>query len=91
MSYSQENLEKIEKLASLYMSITDISVILDMPVNKLRSDISQPGTEVRAAYMRGKASTKLELRKQEMMLARVGSPLALDNFRKSLMDMEDDE
>ena len=49
------------------------------------------GSDVEKAYHRGKVSTKLELRKQEIMLARVGSPLALENSRRALLDMEDDE
>ena len=28
---------------------------------------------------------------QEMMLAQIGSPLALENARNNLLDMEDDE
>ena len=43
------------------------------------------------AYYSGKNSTKLLLRKQEMELAKVGSPLALENCRAALLDMEDDE
>ena len=34
---------------------------------------------------------KLELRKQEIQLAQVGSPLALENARQALIDMEEDE
>ncbi len=43
------------------------------------------------AYHRGKVLSKVQLRTQEMKLARIGSPLALDNTRKNLLDMEDDE
>lgn len=43
------------------------------------------------AYNRGKVATKVELRKQEIMLAKVGSPVALDNCHRALLDMEDDE
>lgn len=38
-----------------------------------------------------KVLSKVQLRTQEMKLARIGSPLALDNTRKNLLDMEDDE
>lgn len=43
------------------------------------------------AYFSGKNATKLLLRKQEIELAKVGSPLALENCRAALLDMEDDE
>lgn len=91
MMYSQENLVMIEKLASLYMTISEIAIVIDVPAETLRRDIANKGSAAEKAYTRGKVSTKLELRKQELMLARVGSPLALENIRRALLDMEDDE
>ena len=43
------------------------------------------------AYFGGKNATKLLLRMQEMELAKVGSPVALESCRAALLDMEDDE
>lgn len=91
MTYSEENLTMIEKMASLYMSVSDIATIIDVPPETLRRDLSCKGSDVEKAYTRGKVASKLELRKQEMALARVGSPLALENCRKAYLDMEDDE
>ena len=54
-------------------------------------DINCEGHAARAAYIRGKLSQKLEVRKQMAMLARVGSPLAIEMSEKALLDMEDDE
>lgn len=48
-------------------------------------------TQVSKCYHRGKAASKVKLLHQEMQLAYVGSPLALENASKNLMDMEDDE
>ena len=91
MSYSEEELKQIEQLASIYMTISDIAVILDKNEELLRADIKRKNDPANIAYNRGKISSKIMLRKQEMQLAKVGSPLALDNVRKALMDMEDDE
>ena len=91
MEYSQEQLEQVEKLASLYMPITDIALIVEVPADELRSDIADEGSEVGRRYRRGKALSKVELHQQEMALAKVGSPLALENARRNLLDMEDDE
>ena len=33
----------------------------------------------------------VKLHSQEMMLAQVGSPLAIENAHRNLLDMEDDE
>jgi hypothetical protein len=91
MNYSEEELKQIEQLASLYMTVSDIAIILDKNAELLRRDINTKDNPAYDAYRRGKVSSKILLRKQEMQLAKVGSPLALDNVRKALMDMEDDE
>ena len=68
-----------------------MSVILDVPAEQLREDIADRSTEVSKRYHRGKATSKVKLLHQEMQLAYVGSPLALENAQRNLMDMEDDE
>ena len=91
MNYSQEELTQIEKFASIYLRISDIAVILDIPAEILRADIADRSTNVSMAYRRGKAASKVKLLSQEMMLAMVGSPLAIENAHRNLLDMEDDE
>ena len=91
MTYSEEELQQIEQYASIYLKISDMAVILGVPAEQLRSDIADHNTEVRLRYRRGKAASKVKLLHQEMMLAQVGSPLALENARLALIDMEDDE
>lgn len=89
--YSENELQQIEKFASIYLKISDMAVILDIPADVLRSDIADRTTEVSKAYRRGKAASKVKLHSQEMMLAQVGSPLAIENAHRNLLDMEDDE
>lgn len=91
MTYTQEQLDKIEEMASLYMRISDMAVLLGVNNHILRLDIADASSAARDAYLRGKVNAKLLLRRQEMMLAQVGSPLALDNCHRALLDMEDDE
>ena len=91
LEYTTEILDDIEKYASIYLKISDMAVILDVPAEQLRSDIADRSTEVSKRYHRGKAASKVKLLHQEMQLAYVGSPLALENAQRNLMDMEDDE
>lgn len=84
-------MEQIETMASLYLTITDIALILGHRPEEMRRDINANGHPANIAYMRGKVTRKVELRKQEIQLAQVGSPLALDNARQALIEMEDDE
>ena len=88
---SEDTLSQIESYASIYLKITDMAVILDVPAEQLREDIADRTTEVSKRYHRGKAASNVKLLHQEMQLAYVGSPLALENAQRNLMDMEDDE
>ena len=91
LEYSEEVLAQIEQYSSIYLKISDMAVILDVPAEQLREDIADRSTEVSKRYHRGKAASKVKLLHQEMQLAYVGSPLALENAQRNLMDMEDDE
>ena len=91
MNYTKEQLEEIEKYASIFLPISDMAVILDIPAEELREDIKDRQNKASYAYLRGKLASKVKLHTQEMMLAQVGSPLALENAAKNLLDMEDDE
>jgi hypothetical protein len=91
MTYTEEQLTQIEKFASIYLKISDMAVILDLPAEQLREDIARKESDVSKRYYRGKASSKVKLLHQEMLLAQVGSPLAIENTHKNLLDMEDDE
>ncbi len=91
MIYTEEQLNQIEYYASIYLRITDMALILELKAEELRQDIHTEGSPAYVAYHKGKATSKVQLHAQEMTLAKVGSPLALENARKNLMDMEDDE
>lgn len=91
MDYTEEQLTQIEQYASIYLKISDMAVILGISATRLREDIADKRTEVSRRYHRGKAASRVKLLHQEMQLAYVGSPLALENTRNNLLDMEDDE
>lgn len=40
MNYSDNELKQIEKFASIYLKISDIAVILDIPADVLREDVN---------------------------------------------------
>lgn len=91
MEYSPEQIKQIEEYAGYLMTITDIAALLEVDSDSLKSDISNKNTEASKAYRRGKANTMLLLRKQELELAKVGSPLAVQLTAGYLLDMNDDE
>ena len=65
MTYSENELQQIEKFASIYLKISDMAVILDIPADVLREDIADRSSEVSKAYRRGKATSKVKLHSQE--------------------------
>lgn len=91
MNFTKEQLEQINKWASIYLPISDMALMLDVPAEMLRDEIRNKHTEVSLAYYRGKAASRVKLHQQEMLLAQVGSPLAIENAHRNLLDMEDDE
>ena len=91
MQFNKEQLEQVEKYASIYLPISDIALLMGVPADMLRDEIRNRNTEVSRAYHMGKASSRVKLHNQEMLLAQVGSPLAIENARRNLLDMEDDE
>lgn len=91
MDFTPEQLEQIEKYASIYLPITDIAMLMDIPADMLRDEIRNKSTQVSRAYHKGKAASRVKLHHQEMLLAQVGSPLAIENAHRNLLDMEDDE
>ena len=91
LDLSEDQLTQIEKFASIYLPISDIAIILDIYPERLRMEIANRKTEASKHYYRGKAASKVKLFSQEMQLAYVGSPLALENTQKNLIAMEDDE
>ncbi len=91
MLFSNDLIERIEELASLYMTVSDIAVIIGVDNNVLREELANGDSPAAKAYLSGKIKSKLELRRQEIQLAKVGSPLALQNCRDALIEMEEDE
>lgn len=91
MDYSTTQIEQINELASLLTPLSDIAILLDIDVDMLRLDVLDRKTEVSKNYRKAKAKTALELRKQEIGLANVGSPLAVNLVNEYLINMDSDE
>lgn len=91
MVYSTEQIEQIKEYAGYLVKVSDIAVLIKVDPDVLRRDISDKKNPAFLAYRTGKANTALLLRKQEIDMAKVGSPLAVQLTSTYLMEMEDDE
>ncbi len=91
MYYSEEIIEQIGALSRDLTPIRDIAFILDLNEDYLRQAIADKHSAVRSAYFKNKAQTRLSLRRQELELAKVGSPLAVQQSMSYVRDMNVDE
>lgn len=89
---SAQSLEQqIERLASIFVPLSDIATVLDIDPIQLREQVADPTSSLSVAYRRGKAKAKVAIRAQEMELARIGSPLGMQSVRENILSMEADE
>ena len=91
MDYSIQQLQQVSELAGFLTPIGDIAVIMDIDADVLRMDIRDRSNPVSSAYHKAKAETALKLRRQELELANVGSPLAVQLTNGYLLNMDSDE
>ena len=91
MRYTPEQLDQIEKMAAICTRPTEIAIVIGVPEEQFKSDIAITESPARIAYVKGKISTKTEIRKQMVELARLSSPSAVAMLNDAILDMEDDE
>ncbi|GHU80663.1 hypothetical protein FACS1894145_7270 [Bacteroidia bacterium] len=79
-------MEKIKEYASILMSIPDIAVLIGADEDELKSKITNKLSVESKAYRLGRAETVLEIRRQEIALAKAGSPMAVGLMQDYLLD-----
>ncbi len=90
MDYSTTLLKEIEDLASKLTPISEICVLLDMPINEVRDDIATEGSPAWKAFYKGMALAAKDIRERDIELAQAGSPAAADALRIHLRKMMSD-
>ncbi|MDR2085877.1 MAG: hypothetical protein LBP72_01760 [Dysgonamonadaceae bacterium] len=83
--------EKIKEYASLLMPVPDIAVLIGMDDDELKAKIADKNTPEAKAYRLGRAETVLEIRRQEIALAKAGSPMAVELMQDYLVDQAQSE
>ncbi len=79
-------IELIKEYASYLLPIPEIATLIGMDEDKLREEISQKTTEISKAYYLGKTETILAVRKQEIALAKAGSPMAVELMQDYILE-----
>ena len=91
MILSDQQLNQLEELASKFLTITEISFLLDVDPDELRDSISIRGSLAYKHYNTGKINRLLELRDQEIELAKLGSTVAIESVSKYILNQKVDE
>jgi len=95
MELKPEELEQLEEMAAALLPPTDIAILLKIPGDEHDKFVqickSHKHTDIYAAYQRGKLTTKLELRKTIVKLAKAGSPAAEPIAQKFIREQNMDE
>jgi hypothetical protein len=86
-----EKCKEIEEYASLLFSIKEISDLVHMSEIELRGAIQHRDSELSQAYHRGKMKTVVMVRKQEIELAKLGSPVAIELMQGYMLSQKVDE
>ncbi len=76
MEENKTTLELIEEYAGLFLTIDEISLLLDLDPIQFRREISAGKSDNAKAYQKGKLQSMLEMRRQTVMFAKKGSPQA---------------
>jgi hypothetical protein len=76
MELSQEQLAKIEEYASYFLAWQQIAVLLDIPEREFKTEMENCNSLVYRSYLKGKTSSQLEINKNLVRLAKLGSPQA---------------
>ena len=82
MNYSTQQLNEIQRLSSLFATIEDIAVMIDVDPDRLKEDINGNDIEVKKSYLSGKTMRIIELREIEIEQAKLGSTVAIDLIQK---------
>lgn len=83
--------EHIMDLAGDLTPITEIAALIGYDEDKLRMALTDKRSPLRKVYLKAKAETAHRLRRRELELADVGSPLAVQLAHNYLRDMAADE
>jgi hypothetical protein len=85
------DVEKIKEYAACLMSIPDIAVLMGVEVDELSEAVADRSSAVSRAYYLGKAQTTYEIRRQEVELAKTGSPMAVELVSDYLIEQSQHE
>jgi hypothetical protein len=87
-NYSEETIAKIKDYASNLLRPDQIALMLDLDTMEFKQTLRLKKHPASIAYNKGKLTTILAIRQQEIDLAKLGSPQAVEMVNKFIIDQE---
>jgi len=84
-------IEQIKEYAGCLISIPDIAILIGMDEDELKDAIADKTSDISKVYRLGKAETVLAVRRQEVALAKAGSPMAVELIEEYLLEQSQHE
>lgn len=88
MIFTNEELAQIQEYASMFLYYNEIAVLLNKEVNEFETTLKDKHSPAYTAYQKGKAQSKVEVRKNILKLAKNGNVLAEQLVNKYIIDQE---
>lgn len=91
MKFTESELLLLQDYASKFLTISEIAILLNVDGHELRDEITTQGTQEYLNYHAGKLKRILELRSQEIELAKLGSTVAIELVSRYIENQKHDE
>jgi len=91
MTCSNEQLLLIKEYAGYLLLPDQIAQLLEIDPQELKACLRKKDHPIKKAYEMGKLETILALRKQEIQLAKLGSPMAVDLVSRFIIEQKQGE
>jgi hypothetical protein len=88
MAITEENLQQIEAYAGMFFTPDEIAILLSLDQEEFRRELRNKNSAAFKAYMLGKLKTIAEIRKNQVSLAKNGSPGAETLIEKLRKDQD---
>lgn len=85
------DIERLKELASDLLPLDLIAILLDVDEIDLREAVDNRQSPASIAYYTGKAETIAEIRRQEVKLAKAGSPFAIEQIADYIIEQTTSE
>lgn len=88
---SETQLQKIQEDAGMRFTISEIALMLEIPVEEFRRRVNDPDDELAKAYTRGKLETERKYREKLQKLAEGGNAWAIRILESKTIKQQEEE